>query len=58
MKLPGYLMIYNLKLFLLLILYQFIDDLVAWVVIGRYTDGSVLYKIHLVFIYHKIKIRI
>ena len=23
-------MIYNLKLFLLLILYQFIDDLVAW----------------------------
>ena len=24
-------MIYNLKLFLLLILYQFIDDLVAWV---------------------------
>ena len=30
MKIPGYLMIYNLKLFLLLILYQFIDDLVAW----------------------------
>ena len=33
MKIPGYLMIYNLKLFLLLILYQFIDDLVAWVYI-------------------------
>ena len=36
MKIPGYLMIYNLKLFLLLILYQFIDDLVAWVYIYIY----------------------
>ena len=38
-------MIYNLKLFLLLILYQFIDDLVAWVYMYINDDYKVEIKI-------------